>query len=243
MFPRKLSRLIAILAFAGTSLASNAGESVFNFRQVFPGNPSPGMGGTLAGTGATTPWFTATFTDLAANTVQLTVAAPGLAVQQTISKLWFNLQTLNPTSLTFTPVSGPTATISLGENHFNASSGGFYDIKLSYDAKLTLPNGNPNPNAFTNTQTSKYIITGPAGLTSNSFSDLASPTGVGGKGNASFGPFVAAGGVRLGNTMQGVFVSATAPVPEPEIFAMMLAGLGLVGYVARRRRRVEDNAA
>jgi hypothetical protein len=28
-----------------------------------------------------------------------------------------------------------------------------------------------------------------------------------------------------------------APVPEPEIYAMMIAGLGLLGFVARRRKR------
>ena len=30
---------------------------------------------------------------------------------------------------------------------------------------------------------------------------------------------------------------ATAPVPEPETYAMMLAGLGLLGFVARRRKQ------
>ena len=30
-----------------------------------------------------------------------------------------------------------------------------------------------------------------------------------------------------------------APVPEPETYAMMLAGLGLMGFVARRRRQKE----
>lgn len=29
----------------------------------------------------------------------------------------------------------------------------------------------------------------------------------------------------------------TAPVPEPETYAMMLAGLGIVGFIARRRKR------
>jgi hypothetical protein len=32
-------------------------------------------------------------------------------------------------------------------------------------------------------------------------------------------------------------VSAVAAVPEPETYAMMLAGLGVVGFIARRRRR------
>ena len=33
------------------------------------------------------------------------------------------------------------------------------------------------------------------------------------------------------------FVQLLAPIPEPETYAMMLAGLGLMGFVARRRKR------
>ena len=32
------------------------------------------------------------------------------------------------------------------------------------------------------------------------------------------------------------FEFGAAPVPEPETYAMMLAGLGALGFVARRRR-------
>lgn len=34
----------------------------------------------------------------------------------------------------------------------------------------------------------------------------------------------------------GYVVEHTAPVPEPETYAMMLAGLGLLGFAARRKR-------
>ncbi len=33
------------------------------------------------------------------------------------------------------------------------------------------------------------------------------------------------------------FSPAAAPIPEPETYAMMLAGLGLMGFVARRRKQ------
>ncbi len=36
---------------------------------------------------------------------------------------------------------------------------------------------------------------------------------------------------------------ALAPVPEPETYAMMLAGLGLLGFTARRRRHPGDPSA
>lgn len=42
-----------------------------------------------------------------------------------------------------------------------------------------------------------------------------------------------------GNDNQGMLldnVSVTTPVPEPETYAMILAGLGIIGLMARRRR-------
>ena len=35
----------------------------------------------------------------------------------------------------------------------------------------------------------------------------------------------------------GITAQLTSPIPEPETYAMLLAGLGLMGFVARRRQR------
>jgi hypothetical protein len=39
------------------------------------------------------------------------------------------------------------------------------------------------------------------------------------------------------NDATGVFAPVVAPIPEPETYALMLAGLGALGFFARRRRR------
>ena len=41
---------------------------------------------------------------------------------------------------------------------------------------------------------------------------------------------------QFGGGYGGFVASVTAPVPEPETYAMMLAGLGALGFLARRRR-------
>ena len=47
--------------------------------------------------------------------------------------------------------------------------------------------------------------------------------------SGTFGPSATTGQYSL--------LMAATPVPEPETYAMMLAGLGLMGFVARRRRQ------
>jgi PEP-CTERM motif len=39
------------------------------------------------------------------------------------------------------------------------------------------------------------------------------------------------------NTQPGYHVELTAAVPEPETYALMLAGLGVVGFLASRRNK------
>lgn len=47
---------------------------------------------------------------------------------------------------------------------------------------------------------------------------------------------VPAGGLALRLDQTGGFLSVTPLIPEPESYALFLAGLGVVGFVARRRR-------
>jgi len=50
------------------------------------------------------------------------------------------------------------------------------------------------------------------------------------------------GGQGLGDEGWGVKSATVSAVPEPETYAMMLAGLGLMGTIARRRKQKLQNA-
>jgi hypothetical protein len=44
--------------------------------------------------------------------------------------------------------------------------------------------------------------------------------------------------IGTGSANSNINLAATTPVPEPETYAMMLAGLGLMGFIARRRKKL-----
>ena len=78
-------------------------------------------------------------------------------------------------------------------------------------------------------------INSPAGNGTLSFSQIVSPTS-GGPLDYRFTFDAHRGGGPSESSPYSMTVNVTAAVPEPHEWAMMLAGLGLVGYVARRRR-------
>lgn len=45
------------------------------------------------------------------------------------------------------------------------------------------------------------------------------------------------------NSQPGSWTAAVTPIPEPSTYALMLAGLGLLGFAARRRKQKEAAAA
>ena len=50
-------------------------------------------------------------------------------------------------------------------------------------------------------------------------------------------------GILNGSGRAFLLSPVTAPVPEPETYAMMLCGLGLVGTIARRRQKEKAKSA
>ena len=52
-----------------------------------------------------------------------------------------------------------------------------------------------------------------------------------------FDAYNAPGNTSIDNMI--AVTSVAAPVPEPEIYAMLGAGLGLMGWIARRRKQRE----
>lgn len=75
----------------------------------------------------------------------------------------------------------------------------------------------------------KFSITGISGDTPMDYVNLSTKTA--GEGNVFFAAHVAG----LSTQVTSGYFGGSAPVPEPETYAMLLAGLGLVGFAARRK--------
>jgi hypothetical protein len=80
-----------------------------------------------------------------------------------------------------------------------------------------------------------YDFDGTTGSTSHVFSNLVS-------GNYFYKVTGIAGSQTGGTADMGLYsitssLNPVTPVPEPEIYAMMAAGLGLMGFIGRRRSR------
>ena len=140
-----------------------------------------------------------------------------LSTSDWLSQFYFN-SNVNPSLLTITPASGtPPVTISQANwNLYSPGGDGNFDVLFQYSSAQA--------DRFKNQTMATYDIyatTVPA-LTKENFNSLSGATSA---------PFYAAAA-----KVSGVWTT-TAPVPEPETYAMMLVGLGLMGLMARRRRQ------
>lgn len=99
---------------------------------------------------------------------------------------------------------------------------------ILYDSLSKSFSGSINTSAYTQISFTGGVVPVGAKAAFIEFSQAIGPIGTGPAGENWF-----AGKVLLDD----VNLAVAAPVPEPETNALMLAGLGVVGFIVRRRRR------
>jgi hypothetical protein len=102
--------------------------------------------------------------------------------------------------------------------------------------KYTYGNQNAYATVFVNLADPTAVLT-QAQTNKLAYADCTTGGLMGMMGTCMTGWLTATG--TKGGTMQGTFPisqTITAAVPEPETYAMLMAGLGLMGFIARRRR-------
>ena len=207
----------AMMAFSMNASALSSGSWVLDHTEV-------------AGQGSG-PFGTVTVTETSANTVDVSVVlAAGVTGFVSTSD--------NHNAFTFTLANlgdGTSASIS------NISSGFGIDPTVptwntpygTFSAGIICTScgsggSNPNPGPLT------FTITDAGGISLSSFVLSGPPP-------ADQGGWLFSADI-LANGFTGNVATNTPAIPEPETYAMMLAGLGMLGFIARRRRQGLGNA-
>jgi len=221
---KKLVSLAAAASLLAGAPAANATVTTYNvtqtYNQVVYDSTNP-------------TWdtiFTGTFSfDSATNTVSNLTGSLSQAMtgNTAFRQLGYQLSSVFDASL------GGLLVTSFFQNSTDVFLGGGF----ATGGKTTYGNQNAYATIFVN------IADPTAGLTFAQTSKLAygdcTPGSLMGRSTCMTG-YVGTAADLSGGTMQGTYPitqTITAAVPEPETYAMMMAGLGMVGFMARRRRR------
>lgn len=132
----------------------------------------------------------------------------------------------------YDPALGGLLVTSFYQNSTDVFQGGGF----ATGGKIQFGNQNAYATIFVNLADPTAALT-PAQNYKLAYGDCTTGSLMGGMGTCMTGWLSATG--TTGGTMRGVdqiSQTITAAVPEPESYAMFVAGLGLMGFVARRRR-------
>jgi len=143
---------------------------------------------------------------------------------------------LGPVAPTVQNIAGNTETFvsfAFAKDSFKADGDGYFDWKL------TLDNAPPG-NRFNGTDTLSWDFMGLTLADYNSIS-VNGPEGKNGFLFATHAQGLAQGGSGWfnGTVSEGGFINPVAAVPEPETYTLVLAGLGIVGFISKRRKAKE----
>jgi len=132
--------------------------------------------------------------------------------------------------------------MSLNGNSF-AGSPNLYS--LSYDASHGWQNTNPAKVSFDGSLNNFLFIDSdyPVNATYTNYFQFVSFQGIAEAYSSPLGADVFDSGGNPIDPSRWSLANVTTPIPEPETYAMLLAGLGLLGFAARRRKLKEAAAA
>ena len=236
-----LKHSIIVLALSFAAQANAADITQWNFNSV-PADastatgttvPNLGMGSILLLNGVTNPSFNSgvgsSDTSTAANNSGFqTTNYASQGTQNKLSGVQFNVSTLGFEDIV----------INYDLRHSNTSSR-YEQFQYSLDGTsfidYALFDGNAGDTWFNNRTVNLSAITGADNNTSFAFRVVSAFA----PGTSSYAASRSISNYEGGTwrfDMVTVSGTATAPIPEPETYAMFLAGLGLMGFAARRKQ-------
>ena len=178
-------------------------------------------------THAAAPIFSDNFNSYAANQLNWTPpASSGWTVSDgTVDLIGAGGADLIPGNGQYVDLDGSTSNSGLFSNNVNLAGGTTYT--LSFDLGGSHRGTAETVNVNFGSTAASYTLS-----SADPFSTLSLNFTPG--SNGSYGiSYLNVGGDNVGALLDNVSVSA---VPEPETYAMLLAGLGLMGFIARRRK-------
>ncbi len=172
------------------------------------------------------PWLTATFQDIDANTVSLTLSNLNLVEKEFVGSWYFNFnEKLDIDKLKFKNIGGTAVkkpSISTGSNKFKAAGDGYYDIEFDFPTK--------KKDRFVAQDTLVYEISSPNPISGLDFSFTSEFKG-------EVGSWYSAAHVQSIDSKFSGWIGGgpEVAVPEPSTYLMLGSLLGTILLFSRRR--------